>query len=264
MITGRVLFEQAAGCRDQAAFWWLGQHSFLIKLGELVLLIDPFLSDVEGRCVPPLFVPEDARGIVQLVLCTHHHLDHMDPAAIPGLAANTEAHFVAPRAHKSFMHELGVPEHRLTGLNDGEHANLFGITVHAVKAAHEFFDETPEGLFPFLGYVLEGAGKTLYHAGDTVWWEGLQARLKRWSFDVAFVPINGRDAKRYADDILGNMTYQEAADLVGGLTVRLTVPAHYDMFAFNAENPELFQTYMQVKYPGRRVWIGKPTEKVIF
>lgn len=264
MLKGRELFSSVRESESKAAFWWLGQHTFVVKLEDTVALIDPFLTDLPERQVPPLFAPEDAAGVVDVVLCTHDHLDHIDPAAIPGLARHTEALFVAPRAHERRMTDLDVPAERLLLLDDGETTGAAGLTVHAVKAAHERFDRTEEGYFPFLGYVIEGGGRTVYHAGDTVWWEGLQARLARWAFDLALVPINGRDAERLRNDILGNMTYQEAADLVGGLDVSLTVPAHYDMFAFNAEDPLRFVDYMHVKYPEHRVWAGGYTEAVAF
>ena len=264
MLQGSALFEDVRRCEAEAAFWWLGQHTFIVKLGETRLLIDPFLSEVDGREVPPLFAPEDACGTIDLVCCTHDHLDHIDPEAIPGLAECPDVRFVAPRAHTGRMLDLGVPPNRLIGLNDGETAVVAGVWVHAVKAAHETFDVTPDGLFPFLGYVIEGADRVVYHAGDTVWWEGLQARLSPWRFDVAFVPINGRDAERYRQDIIGNMTYQEAGDLLGGLDVGLSVPAHYDMFAFNAEDPDLFVDYMASRYPDHEVWIGGYAEAVSF
>ena len=264
MLKGNALFQTVSDCDDEAAFWWLGQHSFIVKMGAVRLLIDPFLTEMEERTVPPLFTPEDAAGAIDLVLCTHDHLDHIDPAAIPGLARHTEALFAAPRAHRERMLSLGVPSGRLRTLDDGETTEARGAAIHAIKGAHERFEETAEGLFPFLGYVVEAGGKTLYHAGDTLWWEGLQARLSRWSLDAAMVPINGRDAARYADDVMGNMTYQEAADLLGGLDVGLSVPAHYDMFAFNAEDPSLFADYMRVKYPEHPVWVGQPTERVPF
>jgi L-ascorbate metabolism protein UlaG (beta-lactamase superfamily) len=111
---------------------------------------------------------------------------------------------------------------------------------------------------------MEGGGRTAYHPGDGVWWEGLQARLSRWSFDVMFLAINGRDAERFSAGIIGNMVYQEAADLAGGLTVGLTVPMHYDMFAANSEDPMLFVDYVKAKYPGRRTWVGEPGEPVRF
>jgi L-ascorbate 6-phosphate lactonase len=262
VLKGKALFNEVVGSHG-SGFWWLGQHSFIVKLGETILLIDPFLGEVEGRNVPPLFAPEDAAS-VQLVCCTHDHLDHICPTAVRGLAKATSATFVAPQACKQRMQELGVPESRLVLLNDGEDAIIHNVKVNAVKASHEFFDETPEGFFPYLGYVLEGAGKTLYHAGDSVWWEGLQGRLAKWSYDVAFVPINGRDAKRYKEGIIGNFTYQEAADLLGGLEVALSVPDHYDMFDSNLGDPQAFTAYVNVKYPGRRVWVGQPTERVAF
>ncbi len=262
MLKGKALFDDVQAC-NTSAFWWLGQHSFIVKLAETVLLIDPFLAEMQGRNVPPLFEVEDAAR-VQLVCCTHDHADHICPTAVRGLAKTTNAIFVAPKACEKRMLSLAVPESRLVLLNDGEDATAHNVKINAIKASHEFFDETPEGYFPYLGYVLESSNKTIYHAGDTVWWEGLQARLSKWSYDVAFVPINGRDAKRYKTGILGNMTFQEAADLLGGLNVKLSVPDHYDMFDGNREDPQKFVDYVNVKYSGRRVWAGKPTERVIF
>lgn len=264
MLEGKALFDDVRSCDDQHAFWWLGQHSFIVKLQDTCLLIDPFLTEMEERNVPPLFSPEDAAGVVDLVLCTHDHLDHIDPAAVPGLARHTEATFIAPRAHAERMQSLDVPADRLISLNDAESSAVRDVTIHGVKGAHERFDETEKGLFPFLGFVIQSTDRTVYHAGDTLWWEGLQDRLSRWTLDVAMAPINGRDAERYRDDVMGNMTYQEAVDLLGDLDVGLSVPTHYDMFDFNAEDPERFADYMNAKYPDHPVWIGSPTERVSF
>ena len=264
MLQGAALFQSVKDCRAPAAFWWLGQASYIVKLGKTVLLIDPFLSPYEGRQLPPLFAADDAADIVDLVLGTHDHIDHIDPVAVSGLAKHPRAKFVAPRAHAARMQALGVAPERLLAMNDGETATAAGITIHAIKSCHEFFEPTPDGLFPHLGYVITGAGKTLYHPGDTIWWEGLQARLSAWTFDVMMLPINGRDAARLKANCIGNMVYQEAADLAGGLSVKLTVPMHYDMFAFNAEDPQRFVDYVNVKYPGRRMWVGEPTTGVAF
>ncbi len=257
------LFDDIARSRSAQSFWWLGQHSFVLKFGERVILVDPFITALPERLVPPMFAPEHAGG-VDIVACTHDHLDHLDPEAVAGLARHTAATFVAPRAHEARMRALGVPAERLVVLNDGESVRTHDVTVHAIKAAHETFERTPEGFYPFLGYVFESHGATVYHAGDTVWWEGLQARLAAWRLDVALVPINGRDAQRLRDDVMGNMVYQEAADLVGPLSVRLAVPSHYGMFDFNTEDPERFAAYVRVKYPRLQVWIGQPGVEVPF
>ncbi len=262
MRVGPALFADVDAAVGDA-FWWLGQHSFIVHLAGTQILIDPFLTPLPERQVPPLFTPSDAKN-VDVVCCTHDHLDHLDPLAVAGLARETAAWFVASRAHRQRLVDLGVPESRLRLIDDELHVEIGGLRITGIRAAHEFFDRTSEGYYPHLGLVLEANGKAVYHAGDTLWWEGLQQRLSRWSLDVAIVPINGRDALRYSQNIQGNMTYQEAADLVGGLRVQLTVPAHYDMFAGNSVSPQLFVDYFQIKYPGRRVWVGSPTERVAF
>ena len=69
--------------------------------------------------------------------------------------------------------------------------------------------------------------------------------------DAAILPINGRDGERYRRSCIGNMTFQEAADLTGELGLRTVIPGHWDMFADNPGDPEAFADYLDAKYPGR-------------
>ena len=102
----------------------------------------------------------------------------------------------------------------------------------------------------------------IYHAGDTVNYDGLLTRLQQFPLDVVFLPINGRDAGRFRRNCIGNLTYQEAVDLAGELRVRLAVPLHYDMFAANSEDPQKFADYLNAKWPGVRSWVGSVGETV--
>jgi len=65
------------------------------------------------------------------------------------------------------------------------------------------------------------------------------------------LPINGRDGARYRRDCIGNMTFQEAADLAGELRPRFVLPGHWDMFADNPGDPDAFSDYLDAKYPGQ-------------
>ncbi len=266
-LQGEALISEISGSEvapGSGWFWWHGQHSFVLKLGSTVLYIDPYLSPNPDRQTPPLVTPEQVTH-ADLVLCTHDHADHIDPFALAGIArASPRALFVAPRPHRQRMLDIGIPADRLRLLNHDETAALpGGIRVTAVKAKHEFFYETPDG-FPYLGYVIEGNGVTAYHSGDTVLYEGLCTYLRRWKLDVAFLPINGRDATRYRAGCIGNMTYQEAVDLAGELQVGLAVPSHWDMFAMNSEDPAKFVDYLDAKYPGAKCWVGRAGERVLF
>ena len=247
----------------KAAFWWLGQLSFVVKVGSTVIYLDPYLAENPARRTPPLLRPEE---VTNASLCTgsHDHSDHIDPEALPGIAeASPGCKFVVPNPHVDRVTALGCHPESVIGLRPDETAVVAGVKVTAVKAKHETFGETDLG-FPHLGYILEGADVCFYHAGDTLVYEGLVTTLSQYALDAMFLPINGRDARRFRSGCLGNMTYQEAVDLAGDVQPHLVVPAHYDMFANNAADPEEFADYLDARYPGLPCWIGPPGRKVVF
>lgn len=251
--------------RGQCALWWLGQQSFIIKLGQTTLFLDPFLSPHPRRRVAPLLQPEDIT-IADFILGTHDHIDHIDRAIWPTLAAaSPQARFIIPKFHqKTLPAQLGIPKNRFIGLNDLTSFTDRHIRITGIPSAHELLDRDPKtGLYPFMGFIIEGNNFSLYHAGDCCSYEGLQTRLLRWKLDLAILPINGRDAVRYRTHCLGNFTYQEAADLAGAIQPGTTIPAHYDMFANNSENPLLFLDYMLAKYPKLNARMCRYAERII-
>lgn len=260
-LINQVVAWSGAGAR--AAFWWLGQASVVLKIKNKVIYIDPYLHPHELRLVPPLLKPAQVTN-ADLVLCTHDHEDHLDHWALPGIAAASgQAVFVVPAPSRRTVIDLGIDSARVVGLNAEQKHQAGGITITAVKAKHEFFDQSEDGAFPYLGYVIQTDDVSVYHAGDTLVYDGLALRLMECGkLTLMFLPINGRDAARYRMGCLGNMTYQEAVDLAGELRPQLVVPMHYDMFAFNSEDPKKFADYLEVKYPGAHSWVGLPGARV--
>lgn len=251
---------------DSAAFWWLGQMGQAIKLGEVVIYIDAFLSEWPNREFPSLLKPEEITN-ADFIIGTHDHADHIDRDVWHQLSISSpNAIFVVPKSFVSSLSgDLNIPKERFCGLDDGISLKEKGITITAIPSAHEFLDQdVVTGSYPYLGYIMEGNGCILYHSGDSCIYEGLYNRLRAWEFiDAMFLPINGRDAKRYHDNIIGNMTYQEAVDLAGTIKPGIVVPGHYDMFSFNSENPRLFTDYLEVKYPGMKYWVGNHGDLVL-
>lgn len=232
---------------------WLGQMGFIIETGKMKLCIDYYASPDESRQTPPPVPAEELTGI-DVFLGTHDHLDHIDHAAWKIWAkTNPGAKFVFPRAHMDSVIKDGVDVRNAVGLNDGESVTIGDVTIHAIAAAHEFLDrDNVTGLYPFLQYVIEADGVRIHHAGDTVRYEGLLPKLKAFGgIDVQILPINGRDAKRYRSNCIGNMTYQEAADLAGEVGPRAVIPGHWDMFAQNSADPYAFADYIDAKYTGK-------------
>ncbi|MHB0859236.1 MAG: MBL fold metallo-hydrolase [Anaerolineae bacterium] len=245
------------------AFWWLGQLGYVLKIAGKVLYLDPFLRPHAARTVPPLLRPEEVTH-ADWVLGSHAHDDHLDPWALPRLMeASPQARVVCSRVAQGYVVGCGVPSERTVALDAGMSLEEDGLRITAIAAKHEFFDRDETLGYPYLGYIVEGDGLAVYHAGDTLWYEGLVDSLSPWRLDLAFLPINGRDATRLARGCIGNMTYQEAVDLAGALEPRLTVPGHYEMFRDNSADPHAFAAYMDVKYPHLRHWEGGHGERVL-
>ncbi|MCR4656368.1 MAG: MBL fold metallo-hydrolase [Lachnospiraceae bacterium] len=248
------------------ALWWLGQMGLMIKAGDTTVCIDYYAAPDESRLTKPPIPAEELKGI-DAFLGTHDHLDHIDHVSWRIWAeTNPDAKFIFPRKHADAVLADGVSVNNAAGLNDGESIQVGEITVHAIAASHEFLDKDPEtGLYPYLQYIIEGNGIRIHHAGDTVRYEGMMPRLKEFGrFDAELLPINGRDAKRYRSDCIGNMTYQEAADLAGEVHPGMVIPGHWDMFAHNCADPYAFADYLDAKYPGKiECRIPKVMEKIM-
>jgi L-ascorbate 6-phosphate lactonase len=240
------------------AVWWLGQASIVLRAAGTTVYVDPFFSEYPDRLVPPPFTPATAPP-ADYVLCTHEHIDHFDPQTLAGLAqASPRALFVVPLPIVEQARALGIRPERVLGTQPGEVVHLGAITLFSVPACHGlkappatydfgFVEREGKNLYRYLGYILEIAGVRIYHAGDTVIYDGLVERLRELEIDIAFLPINGRSYFREQRDIVGNMDEREAADLAAAAGVKLLVPIHYDMFAANQGRPGTLVEYVQAR-----------------
>jgi L-ascorbate 6-phosphate lactonase len=223
------------------ALVWLGQAGFALASGGTTALIDPFLAPHRGRRYEASIRPSDLDG-VDVVLCTHEHIDHFDADSAPAIArASPAAVFVVPAPIASMVAEAGIPSDRILGVQPNEVHELAGLTLWPVPARHGVtmedaygFGETLSGgLVRFLGYVLAAGGVRMYHAGDTIHYDGMEATLAAFEPDVALLPVNGRHAEREARGIVGNLNEREAAWLADAVGVQTLVPMHHDLFVGN-------------------------------
>ncbi len=245
-----------------ATLCWLGQMGLMMQMGETRLCVDYFASPRADRQVPPPISADRVEG-VQVFLGTHDHLDHIDHEAWKVWAKTCpDALLVFPEAHRDAVLADGIDGARARGMNDGETIRIRDVTIHAVAAAHEFLHRDENGRYPCLQYVIEWGGLRVYHAGDTLRYEGMLPRLQGFGrIDAALLPINGRDGRRYRRDCIGNMTFQEAADLAGELKPGLVIPGHWDMFADNPGDPAAFADYLDAKY-GMKCSVPKIMEPI--
>lgn len=249
----------------QVAIWWLGQSGYAIKTASNLLYVDLYLSEhltakYAATDKPHIRITEaPLRGAdihnARLVLSSHKHSDHMDPGTLPDLFhASPGAQLVLPLALLDHaMSSLGLDSARLIPTRGDETLTVEGVTIHSIPSAHPDLDYSDEYGYPFLGFVIQADGVTLYHSGDTVVHEGLLERLQRFQPDIAFLPINGTDAQRAALHVPPNMNAREAVDLARAAGKMLVIPHHYDMFTFNTVDVAEFMTYADQQGQAYRV-----------
>lgn len=249
------------------ALWWLGQSGFLLKYRNRQLLLDPYLSDSLTRKYADTEIPHErmteiivapARlNAIDVVTSSHRHTDHLDAETLrPVIRANAGLQLVVPEADREFAAErLGVATADLIGMDDGRETEVAGFRLHGVAAAHESVERDEHGRCKFLGYVVRMGPWTVYHAGDTILYDGMVQRLAAMEIDLALLPINGRIPRR---SVLGNLSGTEAAELARRIGARLVIPCHFDMFRFNTASPEEFvETCERVRQPYRVLKCGE-------
>ena len=234
---------------EQLHLWWLGQSGFLVQWRGRHLLFDPYLSDSltrkyaqtdkpHTRLTERVIAPERL-DFIDVVTSSHNHTDHLDLETLgPLLRVNPKLELVIPEANREFVADrLGISADLPCGLDAGQTITVGGFIVHAVPAAHNEIERDDSGRHKYLGYVVQFGPWTIYHAGDTRLYDGLEDGLTRWPIDVALLPINGDRPERR---VAGNLDGREAAALARAIGARMVIPCHYDMFAFNTASPDEF------------------------
>jgi len=228
---------------------WLGQAGFLVESRTLRILVDPYLSDslavkYRGKKFPHLrrtdipVRPEDLHDI-DLVLSTHGHSDHLDPGTVGVIAqGNPECRFIVPDAVRATALERGIPEDRLIGAEAGMRLSPSrDCAIDSIPSAHEELITDENGSHLYLGYILRLEGLSIYHSGDCCPYPSLAGDLRSRKIDLALLPVNGRDAVRTADGVLGNFSADEAVELVRDAEITFALGHHFGMFDFNTIDP---------------------------
>ena len=254
--------------------WWLGQSGFLVQWQGRHLLLDPYLSDslthkyaatdkphvrMTGRVIAP-----ERLDFIDVVTSSHNHTDHLDrETLVPLLKKNPALELVVPEANRAFVCDrLGLALEQPRGLIAGE-TKCFGMfTLTGVPAAHPTLEQDEWGRHKFLGYVIECGDFRIYHSGDTLHYEGMEALLAPHPVDVALLPINGDRPERR---VAGNLNGREAVTLAKAIGAGVVIPCHYDLFEFNTASPEEFvRTAQELGQPRRVLKAGErftPTSK---
>lgn len=142
---------------------WLGHASFRLETGNLVILIDPWLT---GNPMLQEDQHDAAISGATHILLTHAHFDHI--VDVLPLAKKLGVPVVGQYDLMGFWGETEGIE--TVGFNKGGTVDLGGVSVSMVNAEHSSTFSTPEGPRTSgseVGYMIRAEGKMIYVSGDT-------------------------------------------------------------------------------------------------
>jgi L-ascorbate metabolism protein UlaG (beta-lactamase superfamily) len=167
--------------------------STLIEADGKAIYLDPW-SQGDFTGLPP----------ADLILITHAHADHMDPAAVEKISrSGTE--IWSPKIVAQTITSAEV-------ISNGEIKKWNGWTIEAVPA-YNILNGNRHQKGIDNGYILTYGGKRFYFSGDT---EGTPEMRALKNIDVAFVCMNAPTMKP-----------EEAADAVKSFHPKMVIPYHY-------------------------------------
>ena len=272
MLTSSKILKQEL-CKNQVGVWYLGQVGFLFKSENSYLAIDPYLSDyVDQNCCEFVQwkrkynspISPNEMDFLNYVVCTHSHYDHTDPITISAIAkSNPSTKFIIPAPYANDVTQYGVDAKNIIFARAFEEIELKGFTLIPIPSAHEEFHTDDNGNYCELGYVIKTKEQTFFHAGDMCMYEGLVENLEKFSINIAFLPINGRDYFRNKNDIIGNFNTDEAVLLAKEINADILVPMHHDLYDVNSVDVGSFVNAIEKHHPFRKYHIFSPGELYI-
>lgn len=217
------MIDEIRDHKTGTAVWWIGQGSWIIKSGDLVISTDLFLEN-NGRIAPSPVTPEEIATVLDVAFITHGHGDHFEEYTSRILAAKSDCMFVLPESCLKIAQKIGIPLERIVIAKPRESFEIKGIKVDPLRAIHGnsnfaiYYDANLQDC----GYLFTIDGKRILQPGDTYL---LEDHLFLKKVDVLFVSPTEH-----------NMYIDNSVILINALEPEYIFPQHHSTVALNESN----------------------------
>jgi L-ascorbate metabolism protein UlaG (beta-lactamase superfamily) len=217
----------------EVAVTWIGHASFLAQFTDLNVLIDPNFANwlfllkrikrtgLKIKDLPP----------IDLVLLTHAHFDHFHKPTLRKLPSPKIA--VLPWGVGDLARGLGFG--RIIELKWWESFSHGDWKVTLTPTRHWGARTLGDEHRGYGSFILEHQGRSLFHAGDSAYFDGFQEIGTRHSPEIALLPIGAYYPDSFRHTHMGP---DEAVRVFHDLKSKWLVPMHYGAFRLSFEDPE--------------------------
>ncbi len=230
---------------NELGITFIGHSSFLLQVEGKNILVDPVFSTrlvvLRRQRRPGVLVA--SLPPIDIVLLTHAHMDHLDKASLRsviratrqlrGGTADAAPEVVVPRGVEDLVATMGFA--RVHGLSWWDTVTVSGIGVTMTPCKHwgaRMFRDIHRG---YGGYCVGAAGRSIYHSGDTAYFEGFAEVGRRLHPTVALMPIGAYFPDTYRSV---HTSPEEAVRGFLDCGARWMVPMHFGTFRLGREPME--------------------------
>ena len=194
---------------DKVRITWIGHASFFLQFAGHSVIVDPNWAKWHGPVKRSRRPGLNLHGVpeVDLVLVTHAHFDHLHKPSLKILQASEG--IVVPMGSGSLVKRLGFPPSHHWG-------------ARFIHDTHRDYG----------GYIVRAGGKSVFHCGDSAYFEGFKEIGKRFQIDVALMPIGAYESPSGRDV---HMNPEEAVRAFADLGAKALIPMHYGTFPLGNE-----------------------------
>jgi len=222
---------------------WIGHATFLIKLGNNIIITDPIFSKNAGplflgsyRYVKPA-IPLNKIPKTDALLLTHSHYDHLDTRTLSNFPHKKTKAVVPLKLDKFFSSRefSNIKEldwYQSTTINDE-------IKITLVPAVH-WSKRTPFNTNKTLwgSFLIEYKGKKILFACDT----GIgnvykEIGEKFGPIDMLFINIGAYDFRPMFDRSIFHTTPEEALEVGSMVKAKKVIGMHWGTFILSLEDP---------------------------
>lgn len=228
---------------DETGVTFLGHSSFLLQVGGKNILIDPVFSTrliLLRRQRRPGVLVRDLPPI-DLVLVTHAHMDHLDKSSLRNVVRATRRlrgtvpEIVVPNGVGDLVEWMGFEKvHTLSWWQEIETQGLRVVMTPCQHWGARMFRDTHREYGGYFVEPLDG-GTTVYHSGDTAYFDGFGQVGARLRPDVALLPIGAYFPDTY------RTVHTSPEEAVRGFVecgAKWMVPMHFGTFRLGREPME--------------------------
>jgi L-ascorbate metabolism protein UlaG (beta-lactamase superfamily) len=234
-------FSKRSGVRDhkpifpkvpkgQVCLTWIGHASFLIQTHDHNILVDPNWANwmLVIRRLRHAGLAIDDLPNIDLVLITHAHFDHLNRRSLRQIAARQP--IVVPSGVANLVHDLGFE--KVHEMNWWDSWTFRGLKITFTPAKHWGARVLHDKHRGYGGYCIEYQGRSVFHCGDTAYFNEFKEIGRRLKPEIVLMPIGAYENPSKRDVHIGP---EQAVVAFHELRGKTMIPMHFGTYRMSFE-----------------------------